>query len=1492
MFMKTKLIVLCSLLILFSCQIYAQANVNPYADTLRFENAPGGNGYDCGSAQTLQLHVGLSTPDDASDWSANPLQVSICLSNLDIINANSITGDFSTYFTWSYNSGTHCLQGVQQQTIPGTTSGWIQFDVNVQGQLTQLAPLSATAQWTIPSAISAGNSISDDNLQFTTTTNCPLHIQGQVVNDLTPFNSDINGNPLVSSDTFYIHLVDQFGLTLKVQMLAADAAFSFAPVQPNTTYGIVLSNTKGMIGQPAPTQLFSQWAFTGEQCCSQNVHDGIVDGRIDINVVNDHITQVMIGVNELMSIGNQLWHDTNANGMYDNNEPGLANFALKLYRDADANGLPDSGPIASTQSDANGRYKFNSLFDGNYLVSVIPPVNAGSYSFESSLIDEVNSNDDVDNNDNGIITNNGEIFSSTISLSLHQEPISESNNNASATDANANLTIDFGFFQRVTIAGNIFNDNNGATAIDGYGVGQLDGNSLFMHLMNASHTIIQVVPVTGNGAYAFDNVLPNQSYTLFLSHQMQTIGDTALLPSLPIGWIFTGEDCCDQTGHDGDMNGVLDVNIELASLSHVDFAVRQALSLGNQIWNDEDRDGIFDSNENGVANVIVNLYLDANGNNVPDGPALQTTQSNNAGVYTFYNLYPGNYIVGITPPVPMLGNAFVSSTLNEANPNLNGDGNDNGATLVGNEIRSMRITLSANAEPIGELPLDALVADANANFTLDFGIYQPIQIDGHVVNDEDGDLNVNGTGIGLPDGNYLFVNLVSATGITLATDTVDANGNFQIADVFPNTMYTLNLSTTKGVISNLAPAANVPFGWINTGDDCCDGSGNDGTQNGVLSLQVLNENIQQVRFGIRQSLSIGNLVWKDTDRDGVKDANEFGLAGAQVFLYQDANADDVPDGAAIQSMTTNASGTYAFEHLYEGTYLVGVVPPAVSSGHDYISSSLNQELDPNLNIDLNDIGVISSGNETRSQHIVLGINAEPLNELPASLTAKDVNSNYTLDFGFYQPISLQGNVMYDITGPTQVDGAKVTSAGGQALYANLIQGTTVVNSMMIDTNGQFYFYDVTSSTNYKLNISNVQGVMGSTAPTATLPAAWSYVAEDCCDGIGNDGTANGSLSFNSGTANVTQLNFGLRDIYSVGNMVWIDANRNGLKDASENAMNNASVKLYADADANGLPDGAELQSTTTSANGLFIFNTLIAGSYVIGVTPPSISNGQYSSSVNGEELNANSDVDQNDNGIVTSAGETFSSSFTLGKENEPLNETPSNAAATMPDANTNLSIDFGFFACPNSISLSQPTICANATFELTSLEPSLYAGGTWSQQNLPLTSTLVPQGTYVYTYQEGTCILKDTIVVGNSIPDFTATLSTTPSAITGVDTVRIIIKVEEIRNQTSCAPIYVLMPKLAPRYTFNYDSTATSVLGTAVQNNDWQLFSSNANYFIWKYKGTSFPTGGASKIGFYGLYNSNSTDGETNFTVQVFQGSGGESQVTNNSDAEILLYFK
>jgi hypothetical protein len=65
---------------------------------------------------------------------------------------------------------------------------------------------------------------------------------------------------------------------------------------------------------------------------------------------------------------------------------------------------------------------------------------------------------------------------------------------------------------------------------------------------------------------------------------------------------------------------------------------------------------------------------------------------------------------------------------------------------------------------------------------------------------------------------------------------------------------------------------------------------------------------------------VGDYVWEDQDRDGVQDANEPGIPGVVVTLY-DAS------GAVVRTATTDAAGHYMFEGVPPGTYTAGFSLP-------------------------------------------------------------------------------------------------------------------------------------------------------------------------------------------------------------------------------------------------------------------------------------------------------------------------------------------------------------------------------------------------------------------------------------------------------------------------------------------------------------------------------------------------------------------------------------
>ncbi|MBK8501163.1 MAG: hypothetical protein IPL46_02580 [Saprospiraceae bacterium] len=141
-----------------------------------------------------------------------------------------------------------------------------------------------------------------------------------------------------------------------------------------------------------------------------------------------------------------------------------------------------------------------------------------------------------------------------------------------------------------------------------------------------------------------------------------------------------------------------------------------SFELGNLVFNDLNRDGLFNGMDAGINMVSLNLYQD-NGDNVltvADGAVIATATTSGGGLYSF-NVCPGSYIVEIAPANFIMGGAlyntgapFVSSPISGAlDPDNNVDNDDNGDPVSGFGIASQAITISAS------------------NTTLDFGLKTP-----------------------------------------------------------------------------------------------------------------------------------------------------------------------------------------------------------------------------------------------------------------------------------------------------------------------------------------------------------------------------------------------------------------------------------------------------------------------------------------------------------------------------------------------------------------------------------------------------------------------------------------------------------------------------------------------------------------------------------------------------------------------------------------------
>ena len=199
--------------------------------------------------------------------------------------------------------------------------------------------------------------------------------------------------------------------------------------------------------------------FTGGQA---------VDGQLElIQVYGPTIKTVNFANFQPLSLGDLVWNDTNNNGRFDGGESGISGVGVDLYEDT--NGSGDFTPgvdafVASTTTDTNGKYRFNSLFPSDYIVRVSNSnfaVGSALRGFLSSTGNQPtpDPDDNVNNDDNGDPLNGQGVVSKAVTLTAMAEPTNDGD-----TNSNTNLSVDFGFFPAIDLSIDKTDDSNPVVA--------------------------------------------------------------------------------------------------------------------------------------------------------------------------------------------------------------------------------------------------------------------------------------------------------------------------------------------------------------------------------------------------------------------------------------------------------------------------------------------------------------------------------------------------------------------------------------------------------------------------------------------------------------------------------------------------------------------------------------------------------------------------------------------------------------------------------------------------------------------------------------------------------------------------------------------------------------------------------------------------------------------------------------------------------------------
>ncbi|WP_395742930.1 beta strand repeat-containing protein [Prosthecobacter sp.] len=289
-----------------------------------------------------------------------------------------------------------------------------------------------------------------------------------------------------------------------------------------------------------------------------------------------------------------------------------------------------------------------------------------------------------------------------------------------------------------------------------------------------------------------------------------------------------------------------------------------------------------------------------------------------------------------------------------------------------------------------------------------------------------------------------------------------------------------------------------------------------------VSVRVTDANACAQNFNLTlqvHTLSIGNLVFEDTNNNGLKDSGEPGVANAtvQLFATGDDNAIGGSGTAADTQMgadfTTDSTGAYLFSLLPAGNYYVKVTPPA-----DYLFTGGTATTSDN-NVDNNNDGAQPGGSGTPlfSPVITLSGGAESTTDGDT-----DPDTNLTVDFGLWSSVAVGNFIFLDING----DGVRNEGESLGSIYVELYaQGATpgVDDPVSAGTSGCSckgrYYLDGLNPGTYFLHIPASQFTTGS--PLEGLLPMSSVVAGD--DDVGQDLIFNNNPAVNGASTGLFTL---------------------------------------------------------------------------------------------------------------------------------------------------------------------------------------------------------------------------------------------------------------------------------------------------------------------------------------------------------------------------------
>jgi hypothetical protein len=996
-----------------------------------------------------------------------------------------------------------------------------------------------------------------------------------------------------------------------------------------------------------------------------------------------------------LRLGDRFFLDADRDGAYSSGDNGIDGVDLELISVGADNAIGggDDLVVKSATTNGGGYYNFDCFVPGKYYVRVASYELSTGGSLEGLLpgrLSSVDPTNGIDESlDHNLINSGGTYRTNIVDIDFGTAPLGEPGVGLplNTADQDSNLTLDLAVERPFDVQLDKYVDGNNDSIfskLEQIPVPSLSGHpdpttfkykfivsvpawadastgvvmtdiirpgvrvsSIESVSQGSLNTALPVMgsPVAGSPlVWDVGDLNPGSSATLVVSADLASVhlGDFATGFQDGVSRNITQITAMDQTDVDSSPDNIAVYNPMSHEDDESDASITIPPILGDRVWLDYNNNGVQDSGESGLSNVIIKLYKDDDG--IPgqsSGDTLVGSQPTNIDGYWMFGGLDINvqYYAALDPDTLPIG---YIATLQLQGPD----------TLVDSNVSSNFIS-----------DMHSLV-DGEINLGVDFGLHPRLSLGDSVFVDANNngkrdigdprEVGISGVAV------QLFSSSDTSFSSVLASTTTDSQGDYRFLNLDAGD-YVVRIPDIRGDTSQQYISTNTsgyepapdPNDDINSDDNGTESSPtvvskpislgynaeptNDGDADAYTNLSL--------DFGFVQFFSVGNRIFIDSNGNGIRDPAEVGISEPVTLrlLNPDQSPYDTdPLAPGVQELltTTDSQGYYYFDNILAGDYVVEAqLPDGYHSTLDGIDTS-----SPNSPTNDTDRGVGNGTGTIISGVFALGPNGnEPTGDEDSQTASTnplllDQNRNMTIDFGVVPP--------FDLTITKSIDSSSQTYATGLVEYNLMIEnigaGPAMGDINVVDRLPVGLLYDSVESPasnwscaddsgdvrcvrspgsgslpgggNDKLTIvTRINSGQNSPDPYANMakvvPSSLEYNDEVVPVGSMNDGFESGDPSTDSN--NDASASFSIKR-YSVGDKLFIDINGNGTEDATDWPLAGVTITAISpgpDGDYDTADDNITY-NTISDSDGLYSFNDLPYSQWRTSISnlPPGIIN--------------------------------------------------------------------------------------------------------------------------------------------------------------------------------------------------------------------------------------------------------------------------------------------